>query len=145
MAMTPLQSWGMLVLLLIFAGGLAYIIAALTGERVTVTEKDNMEQDLDLSTAERPGTYSAHSLGLADYAIRNGQVRHTPGELRAYCKSLSSENEWVPIAVVNNSGEVLGVTCNCPNGTKGGLRARCWHSAALEILLERIENPHEKK
>lgn len=93
------------------------------------------DEVLDLSGAEQPEGYSDRTRGIAMVAIGKGLVIYTPGTRTARCQSLSSPRIWEPAASLNAAGEVVGVTCNCPNGTKGGLRARCWHAAALEHLL----------
>lgn len=93
------------------------------------------DEVLDLSGAEQPEGYSDRTHSIAMIAIGKGLVIHTPGTRTARCQSLSAPRIWEPAASFNDAGEVIGVTCNCPNGTKGGLRARCWHAAALEHLL----------
>lgn len=99
------------------------------------------EQILDLTNAERPEGYSQRTHNIAMIALAKGHVAHAPGSRTARCQSISAERIWEPAASVNERGEVIGVTCNCPNGTKGGLRARCWHAAALEHLVnQRSQN-----
>lgn len=94
------------------------------------------EQILDLSDAEQPKGYSQRTHNVAMLALSKGMVVHVPGTRTARCQSLTAPKIWEPAASLNSGGEVIGVTCNCPNGTKGGLRARCWHAAALEHLLD---------
>lgn len=95
------------------------------------------DEVLDLSGAEQPLSYSDRTQGIAMIAIGKGLVTYIPGTCTARCQSLSAHRIWEPAASLNDAGEVVGVTCNCPNGTKGGLRARCWHAAALEHLLRK--------
>ena len=95
------------------------------------------DEVLDLSRAEKPSSYSGRTQGIAMIAIGKGLVAHVPGTPTARCQSLSAQRIWEPAASLNAAGGVVGVTCNCPNGTKGGLRARCWHAAALEHLLSK--------
>lgn len=100
------------------------------------------EQILDFSQAEQPGGYSERTHGIAMIALGKGLVVHTPGTRTARCQSLSAPRIWEPAASLNEDGEVIGVTCNCPNGIKGGVRARCWHAAALEHLLTEDRSEH---
>lgn len=90
--------------------------------------------NIDLSNIPEGEPYSGHSRGLADYAIRNGKVTRQAGALTAECQSLSGLEIWRPSAALSD-GAVVGVSCTCPNGRKGGVRARCWHAAALEELI----------
>lgn len=95
--------------------------------------------EIDISGAGEFEDYSAHTLGLAEYAISSGKIRLRAGGLSATAESLSGSEVWSPAASLDDSGEVIGVTCTCPNGQKGGVRARCWHAAALEKLMEEGE------
>lgn len=99
------------------------------------------EQTIDLSNADRPEDYSDRTKALALAGIRKGLVsaiRHQRGQfLTVRCESLTSPNVWMPVAHFGARGNISGVTCNCPNGQKGGIRARCWHAAALEEMIRR--------
>lgn len=92
--------------------------------------------DIDLSAAAQPEDYSAHTLGLAEYAIKSDKITRTADGLTARARSLSGPDVWTPAASLDDSGAVVGVTCTCPNGQRGGVRARCWHAAALERMIE---------
>lgn len=91
-------------------------------------------EEIDLSGAMSPETYSDETVAKAREAIAAQEVRLV-AESSAHARSRTAWRTWVPTAHRDSSGAILGVSCNCPNGTKGALRARCWHAAALEILL----------
>lgn len=79
--------------------------------------------------------YSTKTLSSAEGALLAGRVIHTPGQRWAKCQSLTNISKvWTPSATVQD-GEVIGVSCNCPNGSLGGIRARCWHAAVLEMCI----------
>lgn len=96
--------------------------------------------DIDLSHLPERGNYSETTRATAMRAISLGMVVHVPGTRTARCQSLSDPRIWEPAATLSSDGRVVGVTCNCPKGHHGGMRARCWHAAALEhIITERTE------
>lgn len=94
--------------------------------------------------APRRVDYSAHSEDTARAAIKRGRVRAIANEdgqvQNAWCESATSSTRWRAVAQYDSEGEVIGITCNCPNGTLGGIQARCWHTCALELINEARRN-----
>lgn len=99
------------------------------------------EQEINLERVASGNSYSDASWDKALNALANDLVIHPKashaGITSVRCKSLTSASVWVPVAQFNDALQIIGITCNCPNGVKGGIRARCWHAAALEISNER--------
>ncbi len=99
------------------------------------------EIEIDLGAGSPVEDYSAHTEGLARYALAKGKITLGRRARTARAESLSGPDTWHPALQLGERGEVAGVTCTCPNGTRGGIRARCWHACALEMLWERREHP----
>lgn len=91
--------------------------------------------EIDLSGATDFEPYSAHTEGLAEYGIAEGLVKLQPNGISAKVESLSDHATWHVVAYLDKE-RIGGVSCTCPNGTRGGVRARCWHACALEQLVQ---------
>lgn len=98
-------------------------------------------QELDLTHPERPSTYSKATERKARAELKRGSLRLLEGTTSAEVQSATSPTAWITTATVEGHTS-LGVTCTCPNGRKAGVRARCWHAAALEQHLETIGTTH---
>lgn len=91
--------------------------------------------EINLGSVSDAPRYSENTLGLAMLALEGDRVKLiTP--LSASAASFTGPALWHPTASLDDRGRIVGVTCTCPNGKKGGVRARCWHAAALEYLID---------
>ena len=100
--------------------------------------------DIDLSGEGREA-YSPRTEDRAQMVLDMGLITRISGVRAAWVRSLRGGNTYVTTAVSSVTGEVLGMTCSCPNGRKGNYRARCYHAAAFEkVLVEGLEIPEEK-
>lgn len=94
------------------------------------------EQELDLSAA-RPTRFSATSEELADRLLAGeGHVLPLESTGSYLVRSLHRTRVYTVTAVQDAHGNPLGHLCDCPNGTRGGVQARCYHSLAVEKITE---------
>lgn len=79
--------------------------------------------------------YSRQVLQRAERVVEEGLIRWAAGSTsRTLCRSLNGDREHTSTLHFGPNGEILGVTCTCPNGRSAGLRAHCYHAAAAELF-----------
>lgn len=91
--------------------------------------------ELDLGEPERRREgFSDRSEALARQVLSAGRWERLAGN-SILVQSLNNASSYTVTLIESSDGEeVLGITCTCPNGRLGGIQARCYHAAVLNLI-----------